>query len=95
MKLQRRPASPILLPGPSSDWESYNVFNPSVVYYNGLFHMHYGAQGLAWISRIGYAASLNGIHWNRLRRRGSTRDHARRTFLHVPHGLRERVYRQR
>lgn len=68
MKLQRHPANPILLPDPGSDWETYNVFNPSVVHYNGLFHMHYRAQGLDWISRIGYAVSLDGIQWNRLRR---------------------------
>jgi predicted GH43/DUF377 family glycosyl hydrolase len=68
MKLQRHPANPILLPDPNSDWETYNVFNPSVIHHNGLFHMHYRAQGLDWISRIGYAVSVDGIHWNRLRR---------------------------
>ncbi len=68
MKLQRHPANPILLPDPASDWETYNVFNPSVIHHNGLFHMHYRAQGLDWISRIGYAVSVDGIHWNRLRR---------------------------
>lgn len=68
MKLQRHPANPILLPDPASDWETYNVFNPSVIHHNGLFHMHYRAQGMDWISRIGYAASKDGIHWNRLRR---------------------------
>jgi predicted GH43/DUF377 family glycosyl hydrolase len=68
MKLQRHPANPILLPDPASDWETYNVFNPSVIYYNGLFHMHYRAQGLDWVSRIGYAVSIDGILWNRLRR---------------------------
>ncbi|MBI5291855.1 MAG: glycosidase [Chloroflexi bacterium] len=68
MKLQRHPANPILLPDPASDWETYNVFNPAVSYHNGLFHMHYRAQGLDWISRIGYAVSEDGIRWNRLRR---------------------------
>jgi predicted GH43/DUF377 family glycosyl hydrolase len=68
MKLQRHPANPILLPDPTSDWECVNVFNPSVIYHNGLFHMHYRAQGLDWISRIGYAVSADGVHWNRLRR---------------------------
>jgi len=29
--------------------------------------MHYRAQGLDWISRIGYAVSEDGIHWNRMR----------------------------
>ena len=30
--------------------------------------MHYRAQGIDWISRIGYAVSEDGIHWNRLRK---------------------------
>ncbi|MFX1263384.1 MAG: glycosidase [Promethearchaeota archaeon] len=68
MKLQRHPANPVLLPDPSSDWECYNVFNPGVLHHNGLFHMFYRAQGLDWISRIGYAVSSDGVHWNRLRR---------------------------
>ena len=68
MKLRRYASEPIMLPDLTSDWECYNVFNPSVIYRDGLFHMHYRAQGLDWISRIGYAVSEDGIHWNRLRR---------------------------
>jgi beta-1,2-mannobiose phosphorylase / 1,2-beta-oligomannan phosphorylase len=68
MKLQRHIANPIMLPDPTSDWETYNVFNPSVIYHNNLFHMHYRAQGLDWVSRIGYAVSNDGISWNRFRR---------------------------
>ncbi len=67
MKLKRHPANPLLLPIPDSPWEAYHVFNPSVIYHQGLFHMHYRAQGLDWISRIGYAVSADGVHWNRLR----------------------------
>ena len=67
MKLKRHPY-PVMLPDPTSDWETYNVFNPAVIHHNGLFHMHYRAQGLDWISRIGYAVSEDGIHWNRMRR---------------------------
>jgi predicted GH43/DUF377 family glycosyl hydrolase len=67
MKLQRHPASPVLLPDPSSGWECYNVFNPGVIYHDGLFHMLYRAQGLDWVSRIGYAVSEDGVGWNRLR----------------------------
>jgi predicted GH43/DUF377 family glycosyl hydrolase len=67
-KLQRHPDNPVLLPDPSSDWECYNVFNPAVIYDNGLFRMWYRAQGLDWVSRIGYAVSKDGVHWNRLRR---------------------------
>jgi predicted GH43/DUF377 family glycosyl hydrolase len=66
MKLKRH-FEPVLLPDLSSDWECNNVFNPAVIYHNGLFHMFYRAQGLDWISRIGYAVSPDGIEWNRLR----------------------------
>ncbi len=68
MKLQRHPENPILLPDPGSDWECYNVFNAGVIYHDGLFHMYYRAQGLDWNSRIGYAVSPDGVHWNRLRK---------------------------
>jgi beta-1,2-mannobiose phosphorylase / 1,2-beta-oligomannan phosphorylase len=67
MKLQRHSVNPILIPDPTSDWECYNVFNPGVLYHQGLFHMFYRAQGLDWVSRIGYANSPDGVHWNRLR----------------------------
>lgn len=67
MKLQRHPTNPILLPDLTSDWECYNVFNPGVIYHNGLLHMFYRAQGLDWVSRIGYAVSADGLQWNRLR----------------------------
>ncbi len=67
MQLKRHPASPLLLPDPTSTWECYNVFNPAVLHHNGLFHMWYRAQGLDWVSRIGYAVSEDGLHWNRLR----------------------------
>jgi predicted GH43/DUF377 family glycosyl hydrolase len=66
--LVRHPINPVLLPDPTSDWECYNVFNASVVHHDGLFHMHYRAQGLDWVSRVGYAVSEDGVRWNRLRR---------------------------
>lgn len=68
MILSRVSTQPVLLPDPISDWECYNVFNPAVICHNGLWHMWYRAQGLDWVSRIGYAVSADGIHWNRLRR---------------------------
>lgn len=67
MQLQRASSKPLMLPDPTSTWETYNVFNPAVIHHNGLFHMHYRAQGLDWISRIGYAVSEDGLHWNRMR----------------------------
>jgi predicted GH43/DUF377 family glycosyl hydrolase len=36
--------------------------------HNTLFNIYYRAQGLDWIGHIDYAASADGVHWNRLRR---------------------------
>lgn len=68
MELLRNLTNPILIPDLTSDWETYNVFNPAVIFHNNLWHMLYRAQGLDWISRIGYAVSVDGIHWNRMRK---------------------------
>jgi predicted GH43/DUF377 family glycosyl hydrolase len=67
MQLTRCKENPILTPALDSEWECYNVFNPGVIFHNGLFHMFYRAQGVDWVSRIGYAVSSNGICWNRMR----------------------------
>lgn len=67
MLLQRYSGNPILVPSPLNSWESVNVFNCGVVYHQGLFHMFYRAQGVDAISRIGYAVSPDGMHFNRLR----------------------------
>ncbi len=66
MKLQRHPVNPILRPNPLHEWEALNVFNCGVVYYNDLFHMFYRAQGVDYVSHIGYAVSADGVHFNRL-----------------------------
>lgn len=66
MQLVRHPQSPVLYPNPLNQWEALNVFNCGVVQHNGLFHMFYRAQGVDYVSRIGYAVSTDGLRWNRL-----------------------------
>lgn len=66
LNLVRHPESPLLYPNPLHRWEAQNVFNCAVTEHNGLFHMHYRAQGVDFISHIGYAVSADGLHWNRL-----------------------------
>ena len=66
LKLVRHPQSPLMYPNPLHQWEALNVFNASVIRHNGLFHMHYRAQGVDFVSRIGYAVSADGLRWNRL-----------------------------
>lgn len=66
MVFQRHPDNPLLKPNPLNAWEALNVFNCAVVHHNGLFHMLYRAQGRDYISHIGYAASADGVRWNRM-----------------------------
>jgi len=66
--LKRYPGNPILKPNPLNEWEALNVFNAAVVYHNGLFHMLYRAQGVDYVSHIGYAVSADGFQWSRLDR---------------------------
>ena len=66
LKLERHPESPFMYPNPLREWQSKNIFNPAVTQHNGLFHMHFRAQGTDYVSRIGYAVSTDGLHWNRL-----------------------------
>jgi len=68
LQLRRHPQNPILKPNPLHDWEALNVFNCAVVHHQGLFHMLYRAQGVDYVSTIGYAVSADGVSFNRLAR---------------------------
>lgn len=55
---------PILSPQGKS-WESAGTFNPAVIYAYGKFVMLYRAQDGSGTSRLGYAESLDGVHFVR------------------------------
>lgn len=74
--LERYEDNPILTADKNHPWEAGAVFNPSVVFDNGLFHMVYrgaisGFSPLTndddknYPSSIGYAKSQDGIHFTR------------------------------
>jgi beta-1,2-mannosidase len=46
-------------------WESAGTFNPAVVFHRGKFVMLYRAQDHTGTSRLGYAESRDGIHFER------------------------------
>jgi predicted GH43/DUF377 family glycosyl hydrolase len=89
--LQRFSQNPILTPMEDFLWEKEAVFNPAAFYDKGRVHLLYRAIGPEGISRIGYASSVDGIHFDeRLpypiyeARGGFTESTARR--LHGPAG---------
>ena len=55
---------PILSPQGES-WESAGIFNPAVIYAYGKIVMLYRAQDGSGTSRLGYAKSLDGVHFVR------------------------------
>lgn len=55
---------PIIYPQTAA-WEAAGTFNPAVVLHKGKYVMLYRAQDRAGTSRLGYAASLDGIHFKR------------------------------
>lgn len=65
--LKRYPFNPILVPNKNNWWESEAVFNCAILYDGKKVHMLYRAIGEYehYISRIGYASSEDGCHFER------------------------------
>ncbi len=61
---QRASDTPIVSPQ-SGTWESAGTFNPGVIRRKGRFVMLYRAQDANGTSRLGYAESTDGIHFER------------------------------
>jgi beta-1,2-mannosidase len=61
---QRASENPVISPQ-GDGWESAGTFNPSVVLRDGKIVMLYRAQDRAGTSRLGYAESVDGIHFKR------------------------------
>ncbi|HVV39101.1 MAG TPA: hypothetical protein VHD31_02125 [Candidatus Paceibacterota bacterium] len=64
LRLNRFNENPILGPKPEHWWESQAVFNPAAIVAGGRVHILYRALGRDGVSRIGYASSGDGIHFD-------------------------------
>ena len=65
LDLRRSLHNPVIDPTPGSYWESEAVFNPGAVIHGGRVHLFYRALGPDGISRVGYASSEDGIHFDK------------------------------
>lgn len=63
LELVREAMNPILKTGPYH-WEQESVMNPAVVEAGGKTHMFYRAIGADGVSRLGYASSGDGVHFD-------------------------------
>src|SRR3989338_4935481 len=62
---KRHNGNPIIDPDFNSFWESEAVFNPGAVVSGGRVHLFYRALGRDGVSRIVYASSRDGIHFDK------------------------------
>ena len=62
--LQKFKGNPIIGPVHGSYWESAAAFNPAAIVLDDRVHLFYRALGPDGISRIGYASSRDGIHFD-------------------------------
>lgn len=62
LKLRRFENNPLLQARANHDWESLYVFNAASLYLEGKVHLIYRAIGHEGVSRLGYAASRDGVH---------------------------------
>ncbi|MBI5306548.1 glycosidase [Candidatus Wolfebacteria bacterium] len=60
-KLAKSEQNPIISPRMENDWESWQTFNPGVVFLDNKIHFIYRAIGSDGISRLGYAVSADGL----------------------------------
>lgn len=67
LRLHRHYKNPIITPEGGEEWEQAGTFNPAVVVHDGQVHLFYRAMGYDGISRIGYARSSDGVHFERSR----------------------------
>ncbi len=61
---KRASSSPVIAPA-GKGWESAGTFNPATVPRNGKIVLIYRAQNAEGTSRLGYAESVDGIHFER------------------------------
>jgi|CXWL01.1.fsa_nt_gi predicted GH43/DUF377 family glycosyl hydrolase len=62
-RLTRAEINPVISRS-SYDWEAAGVLNPAAVEVGGLVHLFYRAIGNDGVSRVGYASSSDGVHFD-------------------------------
>src|SRR3989344_1572711 len=65
LDLRRAFHNPVMSPAVGSYWESEGVFNPGAVVHDGRVHLFYRALGPDGVSRVGYASSKDGVHFDK------------------------------
>jgi len=59
------PGSPVLVPGSTNSWEGWTVYAPFVLKQMDTLKLWYTGSKSFDVDHIGYATSIDGIHWQR------------------------------
>lgn len=60
-QLTKSHLNPIIKPHDKNSWEAFTTFNPAAFYAAEKIHILYRAQGHDYVSKIGYATSIDGL----------------------------------
>ncbi|MBW1702029.1 MAG: hypothetical protein JRJ11_13020 [Deltaproteobacteria bacterium] len=56
-------SDPVITPGQEGAWHRDELFTPCVIKEDSIYRMWFGGEDTKWYERIGYAYSIDGIHW--------------------------------
>jgi len=59
------PCNPVLRPGTGEDWDIKYISSPTVIVVEGLYRLYYVGGRSLIKGEIGYAESLDGLHWTK------------------------------
>lgn len=62
---QKYCVNPVLSPGPEGSWDDQAVAHPNVLYDGSTYHLWYSGWSMDGNISIGYATSIDGIHWTK------------------------------
>ena len=62
---EKHAQNPVLTADPELSWERRGVLEPAVLYKDSLFEMWYAGIAEGGIEGIGYASSVDGLHWTK------------------------------
>ncbi len=68
LKWRLEPSTPLMATGKAGAFDSTKVETPSVVLFEGVYHMYYtgvGAEDMSGPMSIGHATSSDGVHWRK------------------------------
>ena len=65
IRFEKHPGNPLLREGSAGAFDEDGLTAPAVLFERGLYRMWYEARGFFGATSIGYAVSVDGVHWHK------------------------------